>query len=302
MGFEFASVPLKWKRALSCFENKLSWGTLSGEKKVETEILATPRSHSPGMRFENVNALVTGSGKGFGSLIALALAREGANVVVAYNTSKEGAEKVSDTVRALGRRSMTAKIDITKWDEVKSATRQIWEDFGPLDLLVNNSGDVSNKQMSWREITEDAIDQTLAVDIKGTLFMTQEVGMRMLERKSGAIVNVASNVIVTGSPRAPQYAASKYGVIGLTKSYALAFSPWVRVNAACPGYMDTEATTTRKDWTPERRKWIVDHSALKRIGRPEHIVPIVLFLASDDSIHMTGNIVIADGGFSMPGA
>ena len=124
----------------------------------------------------------------------------------------------------------------------------------------------------------------------------------MLERKSGTIVNVASNVIVTGSPRAPQYAASKYGVIGLTKSYALAFSPWVRVNAACPGYMDTEATTKRQDWTPQRRKWVVDHTALKRIGRPEHIVPVVLFLASDDSIHMTGNIVIADGGFSMPGA
>jgi len=91
-------------------------------------------------------------------------------------------------------------------------------------------------------------------------------------------------------------------VIGLTKSYALAFAPWVRVNAACPGYMDTEATTKRPDWTPERRKYVVDHTALKRIGKPEHIVPVVLFLASDDSIHMTGNIVICDGGFSMPGA
>jgi 3-oxoacyl-[acyl-carrier protein] reductase len=280
----------------------LSWGTLTGEKKVDSEVEAKPRAHSPGMRFENVNALVTGSGRGFGSLIAIALAKEGANVAVAYNSSRDGAKKVSDQIQSLGRKSTTVKIDITKWSEVKSGVEQIWNDFGPLDLLVNNSGDVSNKQMSWREITEEAIDQTLAVDIKGTLFMLHEVGQRMLAKKSGTIVNVASNVIVTGSPRAPQYAASKYGVIGLTKSYALAFSPWVRVNAACPGYMDTEATTTRKDWTPERRKWIVDHTALKRIGRPEHIVPIVLFLASDDSIHMTGNIVIADGGFSMPGA
>lgn len=280
----------------------MSWGTLAGEKKVDSEVEASPRKHSPGMRFENVNALVTGAGKGFGSLIAVALAEEGANVVVAYNTSKDGAEKISEKIRSLGRKSITTKIDITDWGEVESATKGVWENFGPLDLLVNNSGEVSNKQMSWREITEQAIDQTLSVDIKGTLFMIHEVGQRMLERKSGTIVNVASNVIVTGSPRAPQYAASKYGVIGLTKSYALAFSPWVRVNAACPGYMDTEATTTRKDWTPERRKWIVDHTALKRIGKPENIVPIVLFLASDDSIHMTGNIVIADGGFSMPGA
>jgi 3-oxoacyl-[acyl-carrier protein] reductase len=280
----------------------MSWGTLAGEQKVDTEIEAKPRQHAQGMRFQGVKALVTGAGRGFGSLITLALAQEGADIVVAYNRSKEGAEKIAEKVREMGRKSATAKVDITKWSEVKSMTEQVWRDFGPIDLLINNSGDVSNKQISWREITEEAIDQTLAVDIKGTLFMLHEVGSRMLERKSGTIVNVASNVIVTGSPRAPQYAASKYGVIGLTKSYALAFSPWVRVNAACPGYMDTEATTTRKDWTPQRRKWIVDHTALKRIGKPEHIVPIVLFLASDDSIHMTGNIVIADGGFSMPGA
>jgi 3-oxoacyl-[acyl-carrier protein] reductase len=280
----------------------MSWGTLAGEQKVDTEIEANPRQHSQGMRFENVNALVTGAGRGFGSLIAIALAKEGANVVVGYNNSKEGAQRISDQIKEMGRKSTIAKVDITKWSDVKSMADKVWSEFGPLDLLVNNSGDVSNKQMSWREITEEAIDQTLAVDVKGTLFMLHEIGMRMLDRKSGTIVNVASNVIVTGSPRAPQYAASKYGVIGLTKSYALAFAPWVRVNAACPGYMDTEATTTRKDWTPQRRKWIVDHTALKRIGKPDHIVPLVLFLASDDSIHMTGNIVIADGGFSMPGA
>jgi 3-oxoacyl-[acyl-carrier protein] reductase len=280
----------------------LSWGTLAGEQKVDTEVEANPRQHAQGMRFENVNALVTGAGRGFGSLIALSLAKEGANVVVAYNNSKDGAQRVSEEIKAMGRKTITAKVDITKWDEVKSMADRVWNEFGTLDLLVNNSGEVSSKQMSWREITEEAIDQTLAVDVKGTLFMIHEIGKRMFERKSGTIVNIASNVIVTGSPRAPQYAASKYGVIGLTKSYALAFAPWVRVNAACPGYMDTEATTSRKDWTPQRRKWIVDHTALKRIGKPEHIVPLVLFLASDDSIHMTGNIVIADGGFSMPGA
>jgi 3-oxoacyl-[acyl-carrier protein] reductase len=280
----------------------MSWGRLAGEAKIDTEVEVTLRKHPQGMRFQGMKVMVTGAGRGFGSLIALALAREGADVAVCYNTSKEGAAKVSDEIKEMGRSSVAVKMDITNWVEVKNVVQKLWTDFGPLDILVNNSGDVSNKQMSWRQITEEAIDQTLAVDIKGTLFVTHEVGSRMLERKLGTIVNVASNVIVTGSPRAPQYAASKYGVIGLTKSYALAFSPWVRVNAACPGYMDTQTTTSRQDWTPERRKWIVDHTALKRIGKPEHIVPIVLFLASDDSIHMTGNIVIADGGFSMPGA
>ena len=258
--------------------------------------------HSPGKRLENVNALVTGGGRGFGSLIAVALANEGANVVVVYNSSKVGAEKVSEEIRSLGRKSTTVKIDITKWPEVKTGAKQILGWFRSLDLLVNNSGEVSNKQMSWREITEEAIDQTLAVDIKGTLFMTHEVGQRMLERRSGTIVNVAFKRDCDGQSEGTSVRGLKVRRNRSDKiMYALAFSPWVRVNAARPGYMDTEATTSRKDWTPERRKWIGDYTALKRIGKPEHIVPIVLFLASDDSIHMTGNIVIADGGFSMPG-
>jgi 3-oxoacyl-[acyl-carrier protein] reductase len=254
------------------------------------------------MRFVGVNAVVTGGGRGFGSLIALALAREGADVVVTYNTSREGAERVAGEIRVLGRRSMTAKVDISNWAEVKSMTETVWSQFGPIDLLINNAGEVANKQMSWRQVTEKWIDETLDVDVKGTMFVIHEIGKRMYERKSGTIVNIASHVIAIGTPRAPQYAAGKEGVIGLTKSYALAFAPWVRINAACPGWMDTEAITKRPDFTPERRKWIIMHTPLRRIPKPEHIVPMVLFLASDDSIHMTGNIIIADGGFSMPGA
>ena len=106
-------------------------------------------------------------------------------MVVAYNTSKDGAEKLSSDIRGMGRKSITAKVDITKWSEVKSMTESVWKNFGPLDLLVNNSGDVSSKQMSWRQITEEAIDQTLAVDIKGTLFMIHEVGFSDAGEKAG---------------------------------------------------------------------------------------------------------------------
>lgn len=280
----------------------MSWGRLLGEAKVEGEVDFQMRESPLGKRLLDRNALVTGAGRGFGSLIAVALAKEGAHVAVHYNKSASGAEEVAKEVRKLGRKAITVKADTTKWDQVKAMAERVWKELGPLDILVNNSGDVAWGQRSWRDITEESIDQTLAVDIKGTLFVTHEVGKRMLEQKNGAIVNVCSNVVVTGSPRAPQYAASKYGVIGLTKSYALAFAPHVRVNALGPGYMDTESTTKRPDWTPERRKWVVDHTALRRIGRPENIVPIVLFLASDDSNHMTGNFVVCDGGFSMPAA
>lgn len=283
-------------------EDCMSWGRLAGEPAVEGEIEKRRRETPRGMRFHGLNALVTGAGRGFGRLIALALAEEGANVVVHYNRSKDQAEQTAEEIRRIGRRSITARADITRWGEVREMVERVWREFGPIDILINNAGDVAWGQMSWREITEEKIDEVLAVDVKGTLFMTHEVGSRMLERKSGVIVNICSNVIVTGSPRAPQYAASKYGVLGLTKSYALAFAPWVRVNAAAPGYMDTESLRARPDWTPQRRKWIVDHTPLRRIGKPEDIVPVVLFLASDDSLHMTGNVVICDGGFSMPGA
>ncbi|MEM3101966.1 MAG: SDR family oxidoreductase [Candidatus Caldarchaeum sp.] len=280
----------------------MSWGRLPTEPKVEGEVAVERRAVKPGRRFEGLNCLVTGSGRGFGRLIALALAREGGNVVVHYNTSSDSALKTAKEIEAMGVKAFTVKADVTKWDEVKQAVDKVWREFGPVDVLVNNVGDTAPGQMSWREITEERIDRVLAVDIKGTLFMTHEVGSRMLERKKGVIVNICSNVISTGSPRAPQYAASKYGVLGLTKSYAQAFAPWVRVNAAAPGYMETESLLSRPDWTPERRKWVVEHTPLRRIGRPEDVVPVVLFLASDDSVHMTGNVVVCDGGFSMPGA
>jgi 3-oxoacyl-[acyl-carrier protein] reductase len=157
--------------------------------------------------------------------------------------------------------------------------------------------------MSWRDLSPDVVEETLALDVMGTLYSTHEFGQRMLDQqKNGTIVNIASNVIVTGSPRSPVYAAAKYGVIGITKSYALALAPFVRVNAIAPGYMDTESLRARKDWTEQRKKWVVDHTPQRSIGKPENISHIVVFLASQDSFHMSGNTVICDGGFSMPAA
>lgn len=280
----------------------MSWGTLLGEEKIDIENETEIREHPPGMRFLDLNAVVTGGGSGLGADIAIALAKEGANVVVTYNTSKESAEETAKKIASMGRKSAARKLDITKWQEVKDLADSLWKDFGPIDVLINCAGDMVNKQMSWKDITEESIDHALSVDIKGPLFMIQEFGRRMFENKTGSIVNISSHVVVLGSPRAPQYAAGKEGLIGLTKSYALAFAPWVRINAAGPGYIETDALKKRKDWTPERRQFVLNNTPLRRLAKERHIVPLVLFLASDDAIHMTGNLVIADGGYTMPGA
>ena len=254
-------------------------------------------------RLDGLNALVTGAGRGFGRAIAPGLAREGANVAVHYATSRDGALEAVSEIRDLGRDAFAVQADLRSWDDIRRLAEEVFERFGRLDVLVNNVGDVAPEQMSWRDVSEELIDRVLAVDVKGTLLVTHEVGSRMLEQEGGgAIVNVCSNVVVTGSPRAPQYAASKYGVLGLTKSYAHDFAPRVRVNALGPGFMEIESTVNREDWRSGRRETILAQTPLGRIPKPEELVGVVVFLASDDSAHMTGNLVLCDGGFSMVGA
>ena len=255
------------------------------------------------MRLEGRNALVTGAGRGFGRAIAPALAREGADVAVHYGTSRDGALEAVAEIRDLGRDGFPVQADLRSWDAIRRLAAEVFERFESLDVLVNNVGDVAPEQMSWRDLSEELVDRVLAVDVKGTMLVTHEVGGRMLEQeRGGAIVNVCSNVVVTGSPRAPQYAASKYGVLGLTKSYAHAFAPRVRVNALGPGFMETESTVNREDWRSGRREAILEQTPLRQIPKPEDLVGVVVFLASDDSAHMTGNFVLCDGGFSMVGA
>jgi 3-oxoacyl-[acyl-carrier protein] reductase len=253
-------------------------------------------------RFQDKTVLVTGSGRGFGAVLATAFAREGANVIVHYYTSSAGAEETAAAVRALGRRTMLVQGDIAKHDDVKRITESSFAEFGHVDVLVNNVGDMALDQKSWRELDEKVIDHTLAVDIKGTMFMIHEVGSRMMDGKGGVIVNIGSQVVIAGSPRAPQYAAAKYGVIGLTKSYARALAPNVRVNTLGAAFMETEALKNRHDWKTGRREEVLRQTPLARIATPEDMVGPTLFLAGDDSRHMTGQFMLCNGGLAMVGA
>jgi 3-oxoacyl-[acyl-carrier protein] reductase len=254
-------------------------------------------------KLEGRFALVTGAGKGLGMAIAEGLAREGADVAVHFRTSLSGAEETAARIRALGREAVLVHGDITEPKDVSRMAAEVVAAFGRVDVLVNNAGDMATHQMSWRELTPESLDHTLALDIKGTLLMTHEFGRRMLDdQRSGAIVNIGSRVVVEGSPRAPQYAAAKYAILGISKSYAHALAPHVRVNTLGPGFVETQTLRERKDWKTGRREAVLARTPLERIPTPEDIVPPVVFLACDDSRHITGAFLLCDGGHSMVGA
>ena len=253
-------------------------------------------------RFPGRSVLVTGAGTGFGATIALRAAQEGARVGVHYRSSKDGAEHTAEQIRALGGEAVLVQGDITNWDDIRRMADTIFTAFDGLDALINNVGDMAADQTSWRDITEAAIDHVLDVDIKGTLLCIHEFGSRMLDQGHGAIVNIGSTVVVRGSARAPQYAAAKYGILGLTKSYAQAFAPTVRVNTFAPGFMQTERILQREDWKSGRGDKLREMTPMGRIPNPEELAGTALFLASDDASHMTGGYMIADGGYNMVGA
>ena len=254
-------------------------------------------------RFAGRSVVVTGAGTGFGAEIAVRAAQEGARAVgVHYRSSKAGAEQTADRVRAAGAEPVLLPADIVEWAQVAALADAAFSRLGGVDVLVNNVGDVARDQMSWRDITEESVDHVLAVDIKGTMACVHEFGSRMLDQGHGSIVNIGSTVIVRGSARAPQYAAAKYGLLGLTKSYAHAFAPAVRVNIFAPGFIETEATLGRADWKAGRGDQLRKLTPMGRIPGPAELAGTALFLATDDASHMTGGYLVADGGYNMVGA
>jgi 3-oxoacyl-[acyl-carrier protein] reductase len=254
-------------------------------------------------RFTGKTVLVTGAGTGFGAEVAVRAAQEGADVAVHYRGSEAGARQTVARVEAEGRKALLVQADITDWAQIKRMADAVWDGFGRLDVAINNVGDMASEQASWRDITEESIDHTLAVDIKGTLMCTHEFGSRMLEQDGGgSIVNIGSTVVVRGSARAPQYAAAKYGIIGLTKSYAHAFAPTVRVNVFAPGFMETERVLNRQDWKNGRGDTLRSMTPMGRIPKPEEMAGTALFLATPDAAHITGGYLVADGGYNMIGA
>ena len=241
-------------------------------------------------------AIVTGAGGGLGEGICAGLAAAGAAVVAAGRT-REPVERVANQVTASGGWSLAAVVDVADRGSVEALTERAVREFGGVDILVNNAAIYPRR--AWTEITEEEWDQVLAVNLKGYFLCARAAFPMMKERGHGRIINLASVTFFGLLPMLLDYVSSKGGIVGFRRALARAVGPdGVTVNAISPGAFPTDAEKIHPD--PEGyTKWIIDQQSLKRRGRPDDIGNLVVFLASDASSFMTGQLFEIDGGWVM---
>jgi 3-oxoacyl-[acyl-carrier protein] reductase len=236
-------------------------------------------------------AMVTGAARGIGQAIAVKLAAEGADVAIC-DLDKEWLSETAGKITALGRRVECLAVDVSKADEVQGVIDQVEKAFGRIDILVNNAG--ITKDGFLARMTEADWDAVLDVNLKGTFLFTKAVSRPMMKQRSGVIVNVASIIGLIGNAGQCNYAASKAGVIALTKSVAKELaSRNIRANAVAPGFIQTKMTEKLPE---DIKKKMLEAIPLGRFGLPEDVANVVLFLASDAASYVTGQVLTVCGG------
>lgn len=241
-------------------------------------------------------ALVTGSGRGIGKAIALTLAERGADIVI-NDLDMDNAVQTVEEIKALGRKAIAVKADVSNEAEVEEMVKECMNQFGKIDILVNNAGLISTKLL--QETTVEDWDRIISINLKGVFLCTKAVYPYMMDQMSGKIINIASVAGKRGGGLFGKsaYSASKGGVISFTKAVAREAGEYgINVNAVTPGFTDTEMV---KGMSHDQKESVVNSIPLRRAGKPADIAKAVCFLASNDSDYISGEIMDVDGGIMM---
>ncbi len=246
------------------------------------------------MLLDNKNAIVTGGSQGIGAAISMEMAHEGANVCLTYRKHEAEAMEYAEEIRKMGRKAIAVKCDISSFSEAENVVKKTIEEFGTVDILINNAG-MNWDAVSWK-MTEEQWDRVIEVNLKGYFNFTRHTAPIMKENKYGKIINITSINGLRGKFGQSNYSASKAGIIGYTKALAKELGAFnINVNAVAPGLIETSMLTESED----REKIIglaMNEIVLKRVGKPEDLANVVAFLASDKAKHVTGEVIKVDGG------
>lgn len=244
---------------------------------------------------KNKNAIITGGVRGIGKAIAESFCKNGANVLLCYRSNDEAAENTAAELAQYGTKIILLKGDVAEANFAKEAVAKAKEEFGRVDILVNNAGITKDKLLM--RMTEEDFDSVVDTNLKGTFYFLKEAANVMIKQKSGNIINLSSIVGVKGNPGQVNYSASKAGVLGMTMSAAKELGRRnVRVNAIAPGFIATDMTGVLTD---EQTSKMNEAISLGRMGLPEDIANVALFLASDLSAYVTAQTICVDGGMSI---
>lgn len=240
----------------------------------------------------NKVALVTGAPKGIGQAIALKLAKDGFDIVINFHSSQDKAIQLQSLIQDLGQKAWICQANVADGKDVENMFKMIKEECGKLDVLVNNAG-ITKDNLLLR-LKDEEFDQVIATNLKGCFNCTKHAAKLMFKQKKGSIINISSVIGLIGNIGQVNYAASKAGILGITKSAAKELARYnVRVNAVCPGFIETDMT---KSLDTSYVDDIIKNIALQRLGKPEDIANTVSFLAGDMSGYITGQTICVDGG------